>query len=150
MDDEIKKKKAETNLREDAAVVAFEAGPLGLKLRKEKQSGFVLITEASGQAAQKGLGSGDRLMKVEEEFLPIGIDQHSAAQKIIAYPRPVKLSFQKEGGLGGGSMAAGPKPHLAAPAPAAAALAPAPAIAAGAPVEGVDKKEAVWTRRKKV
>jgi hypothetical protein len=89
-------------------------------------------------------------MKVEEEFLPIGIDQHSAAQKIIAYPRPVKLTFQKEGGLGGGSMAAGPKPHLAAPAPAAAALAPAPAIAAGAPVEGVDKKEAVWTRRKKV
>jgi hypothetical protein len=89
-------------------VIAFEAGPLGLKLLKEKQSGFVLIDEASGQAAQKGLGSGDRLMKVEEEFLPIGIDQHGAAQKITAYPRPVKLTFQKEGGLGGISFDSAP------------------------------------------
>jgi hypothetical protein len=77
--------------------VAFEAGPLGLKLMKDKHTGFIHIEDASGQAAAKGLAEGDRLLNVEGTFLPIGVDQHWAAGKIGEHPRPVNLTFQKGG-----------------------------------------------------
>jgi hypothetical protein len=43
---------------------------------------------ASGQAAAQGLQVGYKLVKVEEEFLEMGLDQHMAAQWIVSYPRP--------------------------------------------------------------
>jgi hypothetical protein len=77
-------------------ITTFQAGPLGLKLVKEQVSGFILIEAASGQAAAQGLQVGDKLVKVEEEFLAMGLDQHEAAQRIVSYPRPVNLTFQKK------------------------------------------------------
>jgi hypothetical protein len=77
-------------------ITTFQAGPLGLKLVKDKVSGCILVEAASGQAAAQGLQVGDKLVKVEEEFLAMGLDQHMAAQRIVSYPRPVKLTFQKQ------------------------------------------------------
>jgi hypothetical protein len=77
-------------------ITTFQAGPLGLKLVKEQVSGFILIEAASGQAVAQGLQVGDKLVKVEEEFLAMGLDQHGAAQRIVSYPRPVNLAFQRQ------------------------------------------------------
>jgi hypothetical protein len=77
-------------------ITTFQAGPLGLKLVKDKVSGCILVEAASGQAAAQGLQVGDKLVKVQDEFLAMGLDQHMAAQRIVSYPRPVKLTFQKQ------------------------------------------------------
>jgi hypothetical protein len=78
-------------------ITTFQADPLGLKLVKEKVSGFILIEAASGQAAAQGLQVGDKLVKVEEEeFLLDFFDEHGAIQRIVSYPRPVSLTFQKQ------------------------------------------------------